>query len=188
MEKINDSDYHIHLINKFDRMSSDFAYYRGMILEEVIIMEYQLNIIISNYFCHPNMIGEFTEHLLNTEYLTLGGKGSIFNIILQKEKFKEFKNKNNLLIQNIAKWRKERNYLAHCSVDWDEGKINEYNGEIISLVISKNSKNNQKEYNMKELDSTLELIGIEVNNTLSDFIKAYFPQQEYVPNTRNYKP
>lgn len=100
---------------KFARLINQAESIRGRILDQVIFLEYILDLIILKYFCESSSKMElFQATLLNQEYISLESKIKTFkNLDLgMKGKYS-----TKALAKELQKAREERNYFAHRMID-----------------------------------------------------------------------
>lgn len=94
---------------------------RGKILDEVIFLEYALDLIILKYFCESTAkIELFQALLLNQGYFTLDSKITTFENLKLGDKYVKLVASLGI---NLRKAKNIRNYFAHHMIDNSEEAV-----------------------------------------------------------------
>lgn len=116
-------------MNEYDQFTVKFAELilrvrkiRGEILDEVIFIEFVIDLIILKYFCESSSkIELFQATLLNQEYISLDSKIKTFkNLDLGKK----FQKHVIALSSDLRKAKEIRNYFAHRMLDNSDEAVN----------------------------------------------------------------
>lgn len=140
-------------IVKFARLMLKVQEVRGKILDEVIFIEFILDLIILKYFCEStSKIGLFQATLLNQEYVSFDSKIRTFKNLKLGRKYEDV---IKTLGSKLNKTRKIRNSLAHRMIDSSEEAVN--SGKLRLIYYEKGKKKYQQieekylENNLKDL-------------------------------------
>jgi hypothetical protein len=154
---------------KFAKLISRARDIRGKILDDVIFVEYVLDLIILKYFCESTpKIELFQATLLNQKYIPLDSKIKIFkNLDLGQKYSKTIKE----LGVDLDKAREIRNELAHRMIDNSEEAVN---NQYLRLVYYEKGKRKYQQIDEKYLERNLEWLGdvkakLAVLLTIGDF-------------------
>lgn len=133
---------------KFARLILRVREIRGQILDEVIFIEFVIDLIILKYFCESSSkIELFQATLLNQEYISLDSKIKTFkNLNLGKKYQKHVVN----LFSDLRKAKEIRNYFAHRMLDNSEEAVNNSQLRLIYYEKGKRKYDSISEDYLKE--------------------------------------
>lgn len=125
---------------KFARLILKVQEIRGKILDEVIFIEFILDLIILKYFCEStSKIGLFQATLLNQEYITLDSKMRTFKNLKLGIKYENIIKELGSKLNNA---REMRNNLAHRMIDNSEEAVD--SGELRLIYYEKGKRKYQQ--------------------------------------------
>lgn len=133
---------------KFALLIGKIRQVRGEILDEVIFIEFILDLIILKYFCEStSKIGLFQATLLNQEYISLESKIKTFKNLKLGNKYEKTMKDVSLELNRV---REMRNSLAHRMIDNSDEAVN--SGQLRLVYYEKGIKKYQeiKEEYLKE--------------------------------------
>lgn len=127
-------------IIRFARLISKAQEIRGKILDEVIFIEFILDLIILKYFCEStSKIGLFQATLLNQEYVSLDSKIKTFKNLKLGIKYVNIIKESGSKLNDS---REMRNSLAHRMIDNSNEAVN--NGELRLIYYEKGKRKYQQ--------------------------------------------
>ncbi|HEY8784330.1 hypothetical protein [Flavobacterium sp. UBA6046] len=130
--------------------------FRGLIINEVTILERWIDVYIAYYFCtKQEKVNEMVELVLGNNRISLDGKRKLLDVILERQNPAIWKSYPNFHA-DMNTTMKERNFFAHNFVNFsDEGKAR-CDNEVGLIIYS--HKTRTAWYDRKKIDEILTTI------------------------------
>lgn len=138
---------------KFAQLIRKAQEMRGKILDDVIFIEFILDLIILKYFCEStSKIELFQATLLNQEYISLESKIRTFKNLNFGDKWSKIAKR---IGSELDKIREKRNQLAHRMIDNSDEAVND--GQL-RFMYYKSGKRQYQEIKEESLKNDLEIL------------------------------
>lgn len=138
---------------KFAQIIQKARKLRGDFLDEVVFIEFILDLIILKYFCESaEKIEKFQATLLNSDYFPFQSKIKTFNNLSFGDKLSDVKKNLGSMLEEV---RKIRNELAHRMIDSSDEAVKNCQ---LRFVYYKGGKRKIQEFEEDFLQKNLELL------------------------------
>ncbi len=102
---------------------------RGVLINQVILLERLMDSYICEYFCHSyDKAGELMDTIMSTKRVTFDAKSQVFRTILDKV-YRSRKKENTKLAADFKFIGEERNKLAHYFLDISKEAVDRFKDE-----------------------------------------------------------
>lgn len=120
------------------------AQMRGLVIQEIVLMERMMDAYISTYFCHPDKRGEFMDLLISTKRITYEAKVHIVREILNRVQPRK-KDEHTKFYKDLIFIAEERNMVAHYMSDASLDVIEKFLEDKETVALIKFEKNMTRE-------------------------------------------